>query len=474
MSLKSSKKVEDNVWEVEVAVDGETFEKAVNKAYLKNRAKINVPGFRKGKAPRAFIEKLYGDKVFFEDALEIVYPDEVPSAIEEAKLDVVDSPFDLDVPEMGKDGLVMKFKVIVKPEIKLGKYKGIKATKKSAKVTADEVKEHINNMLEQNARVVTVETNRKVKDGDITVIDYEGFTDGKAFEGGKGESFELTIGSKQFIPGFEDQIIGHKTGEEFDIIVKFPEDYHEELAGKEATFKIKLHEIKVKEVPALDDDFVKDVSEYDTVDQLKKSVKEELETRKNQSAESEANNAVIDAVAEAVTAVIPQCMIDHKIDEDVNEYSYRLQSQGLDLNTYLKYTGMDEAKFREGFKEQAEKQVKLDLAIEKIIEAEKLEVSDDDVNDEYKKYAEAYNMEIEQIAKAIPAETLKPDLLARKAVDFIIANAVFTEEKPAAKKAAADSEKKPAAKKAEGEDKKAPAKKPAAKKPAAKKTKDAE
>ena len=240
---------------------------AVNKAYLQQRKKINVPGFRKGKAPRAFIEKMYGEAVFYEDALEIVYPDAVSAAIEEAKLEVIDTPFDLEVPEMGKDGVVIKLKVTVMPEVKLGKYKGIKATKKSAKVSAEDVKSHINDMLEQNSRIVTVETKRKVKKNDIAVIDFEGFVDGVAFEGGKAENYELTIGSNQFIPGFEDQIIGHKAGEEFDVNVKFPEDYHAELAGKDATFKIKLHEIKVKEVPALDDEFVKDVSEYDTVDE---------------------------------------------------------------------------------------------------------------------------------------------------------------------------------------------------------------
>lgn len=469
MSLKSSNKVEENVWEIEIAVDGATFMDAVNKAYLKNRGKINVQGFRKGKAPRAFIEKIYGESVFYEDALEIVYPDAVTEAIEEAKLATVGMPYDLEVPEMGKDGVVIKLKVATKPEIKLPKYKGIKAEKKSVKVSADEVKNHINNMLEQNARVVTVD--RKVKKGDITVIDFEGFVDGVAFEGGKAESYELTIGSNQFIPGFEDQIIGHKTGEDFDVNVKFPEDYHEELAGKEAVFKIKLHEVKVKEVPALDDEFVKDVSEYDTVDELKKNVKEELETKKKETADNEANNEVLDKLADAVKAEIPACMVDERIDADVNEFSYRLQSQGLDIKTYLKYTGMDEKAFREGFKERAEKQVRLDLAVEKIIEAEKLEVSDDEINEEYDKYSKAYNMEVEQIKKAIPAENLKPELLSRKVIDLVIENAVFTEAKSAAKK--------PAAKKTDDKDdakaeKKPAAKKAPAKKPAAKKTKDAE
>lgn len=462
MSLKSSNKIEENVWELEVSVDGETFMNAVNKAYLQQRKKINVPGFRKGKAPRAFIEKMYGEAVFYEDALEIVYPDAVTAAIEEAKLDVIDTPFDLEVPEMGKDGVVIKLKVTVKPEVKLGKYKGIKAVKKPAKVFAEDVKSHINNMLEQNSRIVTVEAKRKVKKNDIAVIDFEGFVDGVAFDGGKAENYELTIGSNQFIPGFEDQIIGHKAGEEFDVNVKFPEDYHAELAGKDATFKIKLHEIKVKEVPALDDEFVKDVSEYDTVDELKKNVKEELEHKKLHEVEAEANNEVLDKLADLVTAVIPECMIEKKMDEDVQEFAYRLQMQGLDLKTYLKYTGSDEKTFREQYKDQAEKQVKLDLALEEIIKKEKLEVSDADLEEEYAQYAKAYNMDVEQIKKAIPAENIKPELLQRKAVDFVIENASFTEKKPAAKKTAESKEEKAAEEKpAKKTTKKAAAKKDA-------------
>ena len=354
MSLKSSKKVDENTWEIEVDVDAETFNKAVNEAYLKQRKKINVPGFRKGKAPKAFIEKIYGKGVFYEDALEIVYPESVSAAIDEAKLDLIDTPYDLDVKEIGENGVLMTLKCTVKPEVKIGKYKGIKAEKAAVKVTADEVKEHIDRMLEQNARVSTVETARKVKKNDITVIDFEGFVDGVAFEGGKGENYELTIGSGQFIPGFEDQIIGHKAGEEFDVNVKFPEEYAEELAGKDATFKIKLHEIKVKEVPALDDDFVKDVSEFDTVDEFKKSIKKELEERKQQSIESAANNDVLDKLADLVEAVIPQCMIDKKIDQDIDDFNYRLQMQGIDAKTYMKYTGMTEETIREQYKDRGQ------------------------------------------------------------------------------------------------------------------------
>lgn len=452
MSLKSSNKVDTNVWELEVSVDGDTFKDAVTKAYLKQRKNITIPGFRKGKAPRAFIEKYYGEGVFYEDALEAIYPDAVASAIEEAKLEPVDTPYDLEIPEMGNDGVTMKFKVTVKPEVELGEYKGLKATKKSTKVTADEVKAELARMQEQNSTVSDVD-DRAVKKNDIVVIDFEGFVDGKAFEGGKAEKYELTIGSNQFIPGFEDQIIGHKIGDEFDVNVKFPEDYQADLASKDAVFKIKLHGIKVKDVPALDDEFAKDVSEFDTLDELKKDIKKQLEKRKNDDAENELHNTLLEEVAKGIKAEIPEAMIEKTIDDDVNEYSYRLQSQGLKLETYLKYTGMDMKGFREGFKERAETQVRLNLALEKIIEKEKIEVTEEDIEAEYKKYADAYNMDIDTIKKAVSAESLKPELASRKAIDLIVDSAVVTEEK-AAKKTA---EKKPATKKT-------PAKKPAAKK----------
>lgn len=453
MSLKSSNKVDTNVWELEVSVDGDTFKDAVTKAYLKQRKNITIPGFRKGKAPRAFIEKYYGEGVFYEDALEAIYPDAVASAIEEAKLEPVDTPYDLEIPEMGNDGVTMKFKVTVKPEVELGEYKGLKATKKSTKVTADEVKAELARMQEQNSTVSDVD-DRAVKKNDIVVIDFEGFVDGKAFDGGNAEKYELTIGSNQFIPGFEDQIIGHKIGDKFDVNVKFPEDYQADLASKDAVFKIKLHGIKVKEVPALDDEFAKDVSEFDTLDELKKDIKKQLEKRKNDDAENELHNTLLEEVAKGIKAEIPEAMIEKTIDDDVNEYSYRLQSQGLKLETYLKYTGMDMKGFREGFKERAETQVRLNLALEKIIEKEKIEVTEEDIEAEYKKYADAYNMDIDTIKKAVSAESLKPELASRKAIDLIVDSAVVTEEK-AAKKTA---EKKPATKKT------------TAKKPAAKKT----
>lgn len=470
--LKSSNKVETNVYELEIAVSGEEFEAAIQKAYLKQRKNITVKGFRKGKAPRAFIEKMYGEGVFYEDALEIVYPDAVSAAVEEAGLEVVDAPFDLDVSEIGKEGVSLKLKVTVKPEVKLGKYKGVKATKPAVKVSADEVKAELAKMQEQNSRMVSVD-NRGVKKDDTVVIDFEGFVDGVAFEGGKAENYSLLIGSGSFIPGFEDQIIGHKVGEEFDINVTFPSEYQENLASKDAVFKIKLHEITMKELPALDDEFVKDVSEFDTLDELKKSVKKQLEDAKKADADNKATSELLETVANGIKAEIPACMIEKAIDDIVNDFGYRLQMQGLNLDTYLMYTGMEMDKFREGYKENAEAQVKLQLALEEIIKAENIEATEDDINAEYEKLAQTYNMDVDAVKKALPASNLEGDIKSRKAIDLIKENAVITEEKAAAKKTAEKKEpaKKTTKKKAEADEsaEKAPAKKPAAKKTTKKK-----
>jgi len=354
--LKSTNNVEKNVYELEITIDGEKFEAAIQKAYLKVRKDITINGFRKGKAPRAFIEKIYGEGVFYEDALELVYPEAVSEAIIESKLEVVGSPYDLEVPEISKDGVVLKLKVAVKPEVELGKYKGLKATRPSCKVSADEVKVELSKMQEQNSRMISVD-NRAVKKNDTAVIDFEGFVDGVAFDGGKAEMYELVIGSGSFIPGFEDQIIGHKVGEEFDVNVTFPAEYQENLASKDAVFKIKLHEIKVKELPALDDEFVKDVSEFDTLDELKKSVKKQLEDAKKADADSKIANDLLEEVVKGMKVDVPAVMVEAEIDNIVDNFNYRLQSQGLDLNTYLSYTGMEMSAFRDGYKENAEAQV---------------------------------------------------------------------------------------------------------------------
>lgn len=458
--LKSTNNVEKNVYELEISIDGEKFEAAIQKAYLKQRKDIVIKGFRKGKAPRAFIEKMYGEGVFYEDALELVYPEAVSEAIIESKLDVVGAPYDLEVPEIGKDGVVLKLKVAVKPEVKLGEYKGLKATKPACKVAADEVKAELAKMQEQNSRMISVEK-RAVKKNDTAVIDFEGFVDGVAFDGGKAEKYELVIGSGSFIPGFEDQIIGHKIGEEFDVNVTFPAEYQEDLASKDAVFKIKLHEIKVKELPALDDEFAKDVSEFDTLDELKKSVKAQLEEAKKADADNKVTNDLLEEVVKGMEVDVPAVMIEAEIDNIVDNFNYRLQSQGLDLNTYLSYTGMEMEAFREGYKENAEAQVKLSLAIEAIVKAENIEATEDEVNAEYENLAKTYNMDVEAVKKAIPADSLAGDIKSKKAIDLVKSSAKVTEEK-ATKKTA---EKKDAEEK--------PAKKPAAKK-TTKKAADAE
>lgn len=458
--LKSSNMAETNICQLEITIDGDKFEAAVQQAYLKQRKDITVKGFRKGKAPRNFIERIYGEGVFYEDALEILYPEAVSEAITEAGLDIVGMPFDLEVSEIGKNGVELKLKVTVKPEAKLGEYKGLKATKPTTKVSADEVKTELARMQEQNSRMVDA-SDRAVKNGDTTVIDFEGFVDGVAFDGGKAEKYELVIGSGAFIPGFEDQIIGHKVDEEFDVNVTFPAEYQENLASKNAVFKIKLHEIRVKELPVLDDDFAKDVSEFDTLDELKKSVKSQLEEHKKADADNKVTNDLLEEVVKGIEVEIPEVMVEEAIDNIINDFNYKLQAQGLNLDTYLTYTGMEMKAFRDSYKENAEAQVKLTLALEAIVKAEGIEATEEELNEEYQKLAKTYNMDIEQIKKAIAAETLAGDIKSRKAVELVKANAIITEEKkPAAKK--------PAAKKkadVEGEEaEKAPEKKPAAKK----------
>ena len=451
--LKSTNNVEKNVYELEITIDGAKFEAAIQKAYLKVRKDITINGFRKGKAPRAFIEKIYGEGVFYEDALELVYPEAVSEAIVESKLEVVGMPYDLEVPEIGKDGVVLKLKVAVKPEVELGEYKGLKATRPSCKVAADEVKAELAKMQEQNSRMISVD-DRAVKKNDTAVIDFEGFVDGVAFDGGKAEKYELGIGSGSFIPGFEDQIIGHKIGEEFDVNVTFPAEYQENLASKDAVFKIKLHEIKVKELPALDDDFAMDLGS-DNLDALKKSVKKQLEDAKKADADGKIANDLLEEVVKGMKVDVPAAMIEAEIDNIVDNFNYRLQAQGLDLNTYLSYTGMEMAAFRDGYKENAEAQVKLSLAIEAIAKAEGIEATEDEISAEYENLAKMYAMDVDAVKKAIPTDSLASDIKSKKAIDFVKDNAVITDEK-ATKKTA---EKKETAEKA-------PAKKPAAKKKA--------
>ena len=468
--LKSCEKFETNVYALEIAIESDAFKAAVSKAYAKNKGKYNVPGFRKGKAPKHIIETYYGKEVFWYDAIDAEYPVLFDEAVKEAGIVPVAAPFDDEIVSLDENGFVIKLKVTVKPEVELKAYKGIKAEKEKVTVKKTEVKEEVERALEKDAKLVTVE-GKAAKKGDIATIDFEGFVDGVAFEGGKGESYDLELGSGNFIPGFEDQVIGHKTGEEFDIDVTFPEDYGaEDLAGKACVFKIKLHKIMKKELPKYDDEFVKDISEFDTIADYEKSLEEEIKARKEAAADRAFENAVMDTLVDNVVAEIPAAMIEKEIDNQVSEFEYRLRAQGLAMDMYLQYLGMDIATLRDSYKDGAEKQVKLRLALEKITELEKIEISDEEVETELKSYADAYDMPLDKIKTLVSTGDVKADLACRKAMDIVKETAVAGAKKKApAKKKADDAE---AEAEAPAEEK--PAKKPAAKKAPAKKKAEAE
>lgn len=473
MALKSSNKVDTNVYEIEVTVAPEEFTQACKDAYLKRRKSIQLPGFRKGKATQGMIEKLYGEGFFYEDALEIVYPAVVTAAIEEAGLRTVDSPSELDVKTISKsEGVDMTMKVTVYPEVKLGQYKGLEAVQLPTEADDEDVANELTNMLDRNSRLVTVE-DRAAEMGDTAEIDFEGFVDGVAFDGGKGENYPLELGSGSFIPGFEEQVAGHKTEEAFDVNVTFPEEYQaENLAGKDAVFKVKIHEIKTKEVPALDDEFAKDVSEFDTLDELKADLKKQLSEKKAEDARRDLENQLLEQAIDGMEAEIPEVMFTKRADEMINDYTYRLQAQGIDLQTYLQYMGQDMDAFRATFKDGAEKQVKASLVLEAIVAAEKLEATEDEINAEIDKLAQQYGMEAEQIKKAVPADQIAADVTTKKALDLIVDSAKLVEKKAEKKAAKKSTAKKSTAKKADDTkaEKKPAAKKTAAKKPAAKKT----
>ncbi len=466
MSLKETKKVAENRYQLEITVDGEKFREAIKQAYKNNADKISIPGFRKGKAPLSFVETYYGSEVFFEDALNLLYGDLVEDAIKESGLNVINDKMDFEMVSISKeDGADFKVTLTTYPEIEIGDYKGLKAEKVKAVVEDSEIDAQINAMADRNARMISVE-DRAAKMGDTAVIDFEGFVDGVAFDGGKAESHSLELGSGQFIPGFEEQIVDHNIGDEFDITVTFPEEYGaKELAGKEAVFKIKLHEIKLRELPEIDDEFAKDVSDFDTLDELKADLKAKALERKSKAADEEAENDLVQQIVDSIKGEIPEAMFENRLNQSVEEFAYRLQSQGLNLETYLKYTNSSIDDFKASFRPQAESQVKFRLALEKIVELEKIEATEEDINAQIEKMAKDYGMEVDQIKAAVPAEEIAKDLAVGKAIDFIKENAVITEvdakteKKPAAKKTAA---KKPAAKKS------------TAKKTTEEKTKDAE
>ena len=456
--LNSAEKTGTNEITLDFSISAEDFAAAVMKAYHKNKNRINVPGFRKGKAPKAIIEKMYGENVFYDDALEIAFPDAYDAAMEEAGYVGVDNPFDFNIQEVGKEGAHIICKVTVKPAIEIDGYKGLSAVKPSAEVTDEEVEADLNKKREDNAREISVE-DRAAQNGDIANIDFEGFVDGVAFEGGKGEDHDLELGSGSFIPGFEDQIVGHNVGDEFDVNVTFPEDYAEELAGKAAVFKVKLNEIKIKELPEADDDFAKDVSEFDTLDELKEDIRKTLAESKQASADREFESAIFDKLAALVTAEIPQCMIDRTVDNMLTEFRYSIESQGFPFEQYLSYFGMTEDSVKESYKERAEKEVKTELALEKIAELEGFEITDEEVEAEYAAMAERYRVDLDTVKKAISVDRVKTDLKNRKASDLVKETAVAEapkpeedagEEKP--KKKAPAKKKVPAKKKAEADE----------------------
>mgnify|MGYP000605386609 FL=1 len=451
MTVKSCEKLEKSRVALTIEASAEEFEAAVNKAYLKMRGKINVPGFRVGKAPRKIIEKMYGEEVFYEEAVNIILPDAYEDAVKEQKLDVVGYP-EVELESCTKDGVVFKCTVAVYPEVKLGQYKGLEAPKAEVKVAAADVNARLKEMADRNSRLVSVE--RAVKKGDTADIDFEGFDNGVAFDGGKGENFDLEIGSGSFVPGFEEQLIGMKAGEEKDIDITFPENYTPELAGKPVVFHVKVNEVKVKEVPAVDDEFAKDVSEFDTLKELKADIKKKMTAERTEAAQRAFEDVLMAKVAEGVEAEIPHEMVELQAERMMEQFKQQLAAQGIPFDQYLKMTGTTEADFRKQADGPAAEQVKMDLAVEAIIKAEGLEATDEDVENELKNVAEKYGMDLETVKKYLRPEDVKEQVIREKAVKIVADSAVAVA--PAEEKAELE---------AEGEVvEKKPAKKPAAKK----------
>ena len=435
MELKNTEKQEHSVVALTIEITKAEFEAAKDKAFKKTGKNITVPGFRKGKATRKMIEKLYGEGVFFEEAFNIIYPDAMEMAVEKSGIKPVGRA-DVDLGDPAEEGgLTIIAKVPVEPEVELGEYKGIEVEKETVKVLQADVKAELNRMAQRNARTETVE--RKAKKNDTVDIDFEGFVDGVPFEGGKAEHHELTLGSGAFIPGFEDQLIGCKAGDEKDVVVTFPEEYHaKELAGKEATFKCKVHKVEETILPEIDDEFAKDVSDTcETLDDLKKEITERLKAERQEAADNAFEEKVLDAVIDGMKADIPAAMIDAQVDTIVQDFGYRLQMQGMGLEQYLKMTGTEMGAFRAMFKDQAERQVKTRLALQKVVELEGITVSDKELEEEYAKMAEQYKMEVEKVKAIVSKEALEGDLKISNALEFIKKNAKV---KKAAKKKAAE------------------------------------
>ena len=416
MTVKSCEKLEKSRVALTIEVGAEEFEAAVNKAYLKMRGKMNIPGFRPGKAPRKMIESMYGAEVFYEEAVNAVLPDAYESAVDEQKLEVVGYP-QVEVESVGKEGAVFKCTVAVYPEVELGQYKGLEAVKAEVKVMAADVNARLKEMADRNSRLVAVE--RAVKKGDTANIDFEGFDNGVAFEGGKGDAFDLEIGSGSFVPGFEDQLIGMKAGEEKDIDITSPENYTPELAGKPVVFHVKVNEVKVKELPAIDDEFAKDVSEFDTLKELKADIKKKMIEERTTAAQRAFEDVLMTKVAEGVKADIPEEMIELQAQQLVDGFKQQLAAQGIPYDQYLKMTGMEEAKIMADAKEPAANQVKMDLAIRAIIKAEGLEVSDEEVEAEMKNVADKYGMDLDTVKKYLRAEDVKEQVMREKVIKVV-------------------------------------------------------
>ena len=455
MTVKSCEKLEKSRVALTIETSAEEFEAAVNKAYLKMRGKINVPGFRVGKAPRKIIEKMYGAEVFYEEAVNIILPDAYEAAVKEQELEVVGYP-QVELESCTKDGVVFKCTVAVYPEVKLGQYKGLEAPKAEVKVVAADVNARLKEMADRNSRLVSVE--RAVKKGDTADIDFEGFDNGVAFDGGKGENFDLEIGSGSFVPGFEDQLIGMKAGEEKDIDITFPENYTPELAGKPVVFHVKVNEVKEKQVPAIDDEFAKDVSEFDTLKDLKADIKKKLTAERTESAQRAFGDVLMAKVAEGIEADIPEEMVELQAERMMEQFKQQLASQGIPFDQYLKMTNTAEADFRKQAQGPAADQVKMDLAVEAIIKAEGLEASDEDVESEMKSVAEKYGMDLDTVKKYLRPEDVKEQVIREKVVKLVADSAVAVA--PAEEKAELEAEGEVVEKKAA---KKAPAKKPAKK-----------
>ena len=425
MSLIKSTKAEKSTYKLEFSVDKATFDKAVSNVYRKQVGKIAVPGFRKGKAPRSVIEKMYGKGFFYEDAINEVLPEAFDSALAESKLDMVGQP-EIDIVSVDEEnGVVFTAKVAVKPDVKIEGYFGIEAEKKVAEVTDEEIAREIEMIRERNSREIEVTDGESVM-GDVCTIDYEGFVDGVAFEGGKGDAYPLKLGSGNFIPGFEEQVAGHKIGEQFDVNVTFPTEYHaEELAGKEAVFKTVIHAIKHVELPELDDDFAKDVSEFDTLDEYRADVKAKIAKRHETEADNAFEDAILEALIEKLEAEIPEAMFEVETENCVRDYDNNLRMRGLDLNTYFKYTGMNLDSLRTQMRPQAERQVKGRLVLEKVAELENIVPSEEEINAEYEKMSSAYNVPLETVKESIDSSAIAADLKVRKALDLIKEKAVI-------------------------------------------------